>query len=545
MLVELSIKNFAIIDHLQVRFAPGLNVITGETGAGKSILVTALDFLLGGKAFQDMVRSGEDQAVVEASFDLPEKNSLTVMEPDIENREYLLIRRELNRSGKTKAYINGQGTTLQQIREVGTLLIDIMGQHEHQSLLDSANHLNYLDALGNLTAKTNDFIKKYRAWEEKEKRLKCLRAENEQRNERKRLLEFQIEEIDKAALVFGEERDLAQESKALAHAEKILQTCNKIVYQLQEADNSLLGNLSGFDRELQEISCFDTRLQPMKEEIDTARIQLEEVAYNLQRYLHEVDFNPERQIIVEGRLDELYRLKKKYNQSVEELLSYREEMEQEIQRMELSGEEETVLTEEIAELSDVLCREAKILSQQRKCTAENFQHQIGEELALVGIPDCRLPVQFSSVPADGYMLELDGSKIEETGVDKVKFLFSANPGEKPKDLSRIASGGEISRIMLGLKNLLGQKDTINTLIFDEVDVGIGGKTAFMVGEKLKDIAADHQIICITHLPQIARLADLHLVVDKIRQAHRTVSRIRVLSETEQKEEFARMMGPAA
>jgi DNA repair protein RecN (Recombination protein N) len=544
MLIELSIRNFAIIDHLQVRFTHGLNIITGETGAGKSILVTALDFLLGGKVFQDMIRSGENQAVVEASFNLTGRCNFAKMKLDIEDRESLLIRRELNRSGKSKAYINGQATTLQQIREVGRLLIDIMGQHEHQSLLDSANHLNYLDALGNLTKKTNEFLKKYRAWEEKEKRLKCLHAKNKQRNERKRLLEFQIEEIDNAGLMVGEEQDLAQESKALAHAEKIMQTCNKIGYQLQEADNSLLGNLSGLGRELQEISCFDPRLQPMQEEIDTARIQLEEAAYNLQRYLHEVDFNPERQIIVEERLDELYRLKKKYNRSVEELLTYREEMKQEIQQMELSGEEEAALVEEIAELSDVLCREAKILSQQRKCTAEDFQHQIGKELALLGIPDCHLPVQFSTVPAEGSVLEVDGLKIEETGVDRVKFMFSANPGEKPKDLSRIASGGEISRIMLGLKNLLGQKDTINTLIFDEVDVGIGGKTAVMVGEKLKDIAADHQIICITHLPQIARFADQHLVVDKIRQDHRTVSRIRVLSETEQRKEFARMTGLA-
>jgi len=545
MLIDLTIKNFAIIDHLQVSFGSGLNIITGETGSGKSILVTALDFLLGGKVFKDMVRTGEKQAVVEASFDLPEKSSLALGESDIENREALLIRRELNRSGKSKAYINGRSTTLQQIREVGSLLIDIMGQHEHQSLLDSSTHLTFLDSLGNLTAKTNTFLRKYQAWEEKEKRLKYLRTKNEQRNERKRLLEFQIEEIDNAALVVGEEQELAQESKALAHAEKILQTCKKIGYQLQEADDSLLGSLSGIGRELQEISSFDTRLQPMKEEIESAGIQLEEVAYNLQRYLHEVDFNPERQTIVEGRLDELYRLKKKYDRSVEELLAYREEMEHEIQRMELSGEEETVLTEEIAELSDVLCREAKVLSQQRKGAAENFQRQIAKELALLGIPDCHLPVQFSTVPAEGYGLAVDGVKIEETGVDKVKFMFSANPGETPKDLSRIASGGEISRIMLGLKNLLGQKDTIDTLIFDEVDVGIGGKTAVMVGEKLKDIAAAHQIICITHLPQIARFADRHLVVDKIRQAHRTVSRIRVLSEAEQREEFARMMGATA
>lgn len=545
MLVELSIKNFAIIDYLQVSFASGLNIITGETGSGKSILVTALDFLLGGKVFNDMIRTGENQAAVEASFDLPEQSPLMMMEQDTENREYFLIRRELNRSGKSKAYINGRGTTLQQIREVGRQLIDIMGQHEHQSLLDSANHLSYLDALGGLTAKTNEFLKTYRTWEEKEKRLKYLHAKNEQRDERKRLLEFQIEEIDKAALVVEEEQTLVQESKALAHAEKILQTCNKIGYQLQEADNSLLANLSGFDRELQEIANFDTRLQPIQEEIDTARIQLEEVAYNLQRYLHEVDFNPERQIIVEERLDELYRLKKKYNRSVEELLTYREEMEQEIQRLKLSGEEETVLAEEIVELSDVLCREAKTLSQERKSTAENFQRQISEELALLGIPDCRLPVQFSTIPANGYALELDGARIEETGIDKVKFMFSANPGEKPKDLSRIASGGEISRIMLGLKNVLGQKDTINTLIFDEVDVGIGGKTAVMVGEKLKTISADHQIICITHLPQIARFANLHMVVNKIRQDHRTVSRIRVLSEIERKEEFERMMGAVA
>jgi DNA repair protein RecN (Recombination protein N) len=532
MLLELIIENFAIIDRLVVSFAPGLNIITGETGTGKSILVGALDFLLGGKVFKDMIRSGEEKATVEASFNTDHM------------RETLLVKRELFRSGKTKASINNKNSTLQQLKETGKLLVDIMGQHDHQSLLDPANHLAYLDKLADLTVTVQKFSQKHHLREEKIKRMKQLRTEQEIKDERKRLLEFQIEEIDKANLKIGEEQDLIRESKTLAHAEKILQTCRVIKHQLQEADNSLLGALSGFSKDIQEPALLDKRLKPIAEGVDSARIQLEEVAYNTERYLHDADFNPDRQAIVEERLDELYRLKKKYSRSLEELVIYRQEMEQEFQDMQHSQDEERELAEKAEKLSDELCREAHRISRKRKNAAEDLQHKIVAELALLGIPQCRFPVQFLNTPTTGDELGVDGAKIEDTGLDKVNFLFSANPGEKPKNLSNIVSGGELSRIMLGLKNLLGEKDAINILVFDEVDVGIGGKTAIKVGEKLKSISSSHQIICITHLPQIARFADRHLVVDKIRQANRTVSRVRVLAETEQNEELARMMGPA-
>ncbi len=531
MLLKLTIENFAIIDQLEVKFASGLNVITGETGTGKSILVGALDFLLGGKVVKDMIRSGEEKASVEASFNTDRMNRT------------LLIKRELFRSGKTKASIDNKNSTLQQLRVTGKLLVDIMGQHDHQSLLDEANHLGYLDALADLSAVVEKFSGKFRLREEKVKRIIRLRSEQEIRNERKRLLEFQIEEIDKANLTVGEDQDLIRESKTISHAEKILQTCRNIKYQLQEADNSLAGTLSILSKDLQEPARLDGRLKPIAEEIDSARIQLEEVAYNTERYLNDVDFNPDRQAVVEERLDDLYRLKKKYNRSLEELVIYREEMEQEFKNMQHSQYEEGELAEDVEKLSDELCGEAHSISQKRKSAAEKLQKRIVSELALLGIPQCSFPVQFLQNPATGDELEVDGAKIEDTGLDQVNFLFSANPGEKPKNLSNIVSGGELSRIMLGLKNLLGEKDAINTLIFDEVDVGIGGKTAIQVGEKLKMISSSHQIICITHLPQIARFAERHLVVDKIRQAKRTVSRVRVLAKNEQNEELNRMIGP--
>lgn len=543
MLIELTIENFAIIDRLQVRFAPGLNVITGETGTGKSILVGALDFLLGGKVFRDMIRSGEEQTTVEASFDLTGEIIEKLFDGITpEKDKFLLVRRKLFRSGKSAAYINNRSLPLRQLREIGKLLVDILGQHEHQSLLDPESHLPYLDALGNLTEKVVEFSEKYRTLEEKEKILNKLRIEKAQKEERRRLLEFQIGEIDKASLETGEEEDLKRESKSLANAEKILQTCRMIGYQLQESENSLLATLGGFGKSARELSQLDRRLQPIEEGLESARIQLEETAFNLERYLQNVDFNPQRQEMVEERLDELYRLEKKYRRSIEELLSFKEEMEQELKRMKHSGEEEFELTEEVEKLSGELCLEAKILSDERKSAADNFQRQIIEELALLGIPECRFPVRFDNIQATGEGLEIDGLKIGKTGLDQVEFLFSANPGEEPKNLSRIVSGGELSRIMLGLKNLLGQKDAVKTLIFDEVDVGIGGKTAFMVGKKLKNTAIGHQVICITHLPQIARFAHRHLVVDKVRQADRIISRISILTESQREKEFTRMMG---
>lgn len=531
MLVNLTIENFAIIDQLEVSFTSGLNIITGETGTGKSILVGALDFLLGGKVFKDMIRSGEEKATVEASFNRDHPG------------ETLLIKRELFRSGKTKASINNKSSTLQQLKETGKLLVDIMGQHDHQNLLNQANHLAYLDKLADLTICVEKFSQKFHLREEKIKRMRQLRSEQEIKDERKRLLEFQIGEIDRANLTVGEDQDLIKESKRLSHAEKILQACNIIKHQLQEADNSLLGALSGFSKSLQEPAQLDKRLKPIAEGVDSARIQLEEVAYNTDRYLHDADFNPDRQAAVEERLDDLYRLKKKYSRSLDELVIYREEMEREFNDMQHSQDEEDELADMIEKLSGELCREAQGISKKRKSAAEDLQKKIVAELALLGIPQCRFPVQFTISPATEDVLEVDGAKIDDTGLDQVTFLFSANPGEKPKNLSNIVSGGELSRIMLGLKNLLGEKDDISTLVFDEVDVGIGGKTAVMVGEKLKNIAMNHQIICITHLPQIARFAERHLVVDKIRQAKRTVSRVRVLAKNEQNEELTRMMGP--
>jgi DNA repair protein RecN (Recombination protein N) len=545
MLKELNIRNFAIIDHLRVEFAPGLNVFTGETGTGKSIVVDALSLALGERASVDLIRTGCQEAVVEAAFELNGRGTAEVTEflseqgIEMNAGEDLIVRRVLSSSGKNKVYINGSLANLTTLSSLGVRLADIHGQHEHQSLLSHEHQMGLLDSFGDNSALRSALSEDYRRLQSLQKELAELEGGERSRAQREDLLRFQKNEIEASMLRVGEDVDLANEQKLLANSEKIAGLSRAADEALYASDNSVLSGLKKAITSLREVAAIDSRLMPVLDLCEAGRAQIEETAREISAYADSVEFDPDRLEQIGDRLDLIQKLKKKYGSTIEEVIAFGDEASAELERMERSTEEIERLKKEMKAFKTRLTAETQELTKKRGLAARELEKKIEAELSHLGMKRTTFTVKVTQEPGDD---TLDGHKVGPSGVDRVEFLISPNPGEELKPLAKIASGGELSRIMLALKAVLVEGDNIPTIVFDEVDAGIGGGVAEEVGKKLKRVAVKRQVFCITHLPQIASMATSHYGVSKSVKKDRTSAEVRLLDPDERIYEMARMLG---
>ena len=545
MLKELNIKNFAIIDHLRVEFTPGLNVFTGETGAGKSIVVDALNLALGERASADLIRTGCQEAVVEAAFELNHAGTKEIVsllaEQGIEVNpgEDLIVRRVLSSAGKNKVYINGSLANLTTLSVLGTNLADIHGQHEHQSLLSLDRQMDMLDTFGGLDSLREDFAGVYHRLQDVRKELAALETGERDRAQREDMFRFQKNEIEAAMLKPAEDADLTGEQNVLANSEKLAGLVAMVDETLYAADESVLANLKRAVNGLNEIAEIDTRLTGAAQLCESGRAQIEEAAREISSYRERIESDPKRLEQIGDRLDLIQKLKKKYGSTIEEILEFSAKAAAELERMERSTEEIERLKSEIQAIKFGLTDKAAELTKKRGSSAKDLEKKIEAELGHLGMKKTTFSVKIAQESGGD---TLDGRKLGPRGADHAEFLISPNPGEEPKPLAKIASGGELSRIMLALKTILLEGDDIPTLVFDEVDAGIGGAVAEEVGKKLKRIARKHQVFCITHLAQIASMATSHYGVAKSVKNDRTSTEVRLLDTKERVDEIARMLG---
>ena len=545
MLRELRIKNFAVIDEVGLELKGGLNIITGETGAGKSIILNALGLIAGERGSSDIIRNKEDEATVEALFEgLPAEIESKLADGGFEGEGELVIKRVVNRSGKSRIYLNGSLCPLGLLAEVGSSLVHIYGQHEHHTLLQPETHLSLLDAFADLAPLVKTMKENFdvldRAW----RKLNTARESLEQRRREKSLLENQAEELDRSRLKAGEEEELRAAKNILAHSEKLYQGCREGDEVLHEGEAALIGRLSKYAVRLRELALIDQHLRPSVDLVESSLAQLQEVAAQLRRYADRVHFDPGALEQVEDRLAEIQRLKRKYNGSVEEILRLHGEIKTSLAGLEHGEEQIAALEKSFAEARKSAWETAEKISLARQRAATKLKREMEKELRGLGMPETTFEVRFitQDEKSDAPPFFVAGKKLTERGMDQVEFYFSPNPGEPAKPLAKIASGGELSRLMLALKSLVMTPGVVSTLLFDEVDAGIGGRVAEIVGKKLKQVAAHHQVISVTHLPQVAALADAHFVVEKEVEKGRTFTRVKYLNEKNRVDELARMLG---
>jgi len=552
MLLELYIKDYALVEEAMLEFGPGLNVLTGETGTGKSIIIGAVTLLLGGRSASDQIRTGCEEATVHGVFAVSDDASLRTslanlgIEPGEDNT--VVISCLVSREGRSQRRVNGRPVTQGMLADIGEYLVDIHGQHEHQALLKQQRHIEYLDNFAgeegaSLKEQVNAY---YRRLSELEKDLKELRLSERERARRLDLLEFQAQEIDAARLLPGEDLSLAREHDVLASAGELYER-SSVAYSLIHGEDhgipGVIDRLASALEELEPVLRVDDTLRDAKELLQTAQAACEEASREIRVYRDGIDQDPGRLAEIEGRLSAIQRLKTKYGDTVDEILDYRQAIGEEIARLESSAREIASIDGEIAKTRLDLGRVAEKLRNVRMQAAEMLRKHVSRELQELAMDSSVFEVDFreredpEGVPIGGKMLS-----VKAGGVDTVEFLLSANPGEPPKPLVKIASGGEISRVMLALKSLLAQVDEVGTLIFDEIDAGIGGRTATVIGEKLAAIGKVRQVICVTHLPQIACMADIHYSIGKEVSDGRARTVVTKLQDSDRIKEIARMLG---
>ncbi|MBM4146357.1 MAG: DNA repair protein RecN [Nitrospira sp.] len=527
MLKELRIRNLAIIDDLAVGFGEGLNVLTGETGAGKSIIVDSLGLALGSRAQSDLVRSGEKEAVVQAYFEIEEKKGFPDIGVDLS--EGLILRRDLSAAGKSRAYINDTMVSRQTLAEVGRALVDIHGQHEHQSLFSVDKHRDFLDAFGKLQDEQERLEALYQDVEALKRQVTDLGQKSKEREQRLDLLKFQVHEIDAASLSIGEKEKLSEQRAILSNLGRLNELAENAYSALYGAEGSCMERLSSIISKVKEMSSIDHSVSSVLNMLESAFPSIQDAAVSLRGYRDKYDFEPERLSGVEDRLDLIRKLEKKYGEGIENIIRYREDAEREMKGLEHIDEKLYASEADLNAKEVMLLDAAGSLSDKRKNAAQQMEPLIRKELE---------ELAFSNAE---FMIDIKKEAISSHGMDRVEFLFSANPGEPPKPLLKIASGGELSRVMLALKSILADFDSIPVLIFDEVDAGIGGKTAESVGKKLKAIANKHQVLCTTHLPQIASMGDCHLKTEKSQRGERVYVEVKELTGKERLNEVARML----
>ncbi len=534
MLRVLSIDSFALINHLEVEFEDGLNLITGETGSGKSILVDSVALLVGERASQEMVREGFDRASIEGVFSLQRENPawdrLLGAGIDVSEGE-MIIRREIARSGSNKVYINGHLSTLGFLSEIGRSLADIHGQHDQQTLLNPATHLQYLDAFGQNSELCQQVGQAFRELQKVEQLLSRLHQSESERLQKLDTLRFQIAEIGGLRLTPGIQQELEQERDLLASTEKRQQLAALGYQLLYENESSGLSLIDQTQKSLEELAALDPDFQTKASKLLDLRYQLEEVAYAMRDYADAVQWDPARLDTVEERLGEIQKARRKYGATVEEILSYFEEIRAEKARIADSEQQAEELAQQERSLEMKFLELARNLSQKRRRDAESLSRRVERELADLAMEKTVFQVG----------LESGDEHQSEQGIDLAQFLISPNPGESPKPLAKVASGGELSRIILALKSIVSIESYPKTLVFDEVDAGIGGRVATTVGAKLAGIASQDQVFCVTHWPQLASYADRHFHVAKKSKDRRTVVEIKSLKHSERINELARMM----
>ncbi len=538
MLHDLSITNFAIIDELHVSFDDGLNIISGETGAGKSILIGAVSLLLGDRATADMIRSQTDTATVEALFNIedniPLQEKLAQMGFTADGE--LVIRRVISRSGKNRAQINGQMATLANLASISETLINICGQHAHQMILSAENHIDILDEFGGCLGARRDYESVYARYQQICSEMERLETLRRNRAEKTDLIQFHLNEIRDLNPHAGEDAALADEKKVLANVQKLAECANR-AYALLYADRGCINDqIKEVLLQIREIQKIDAELNLSAAEMEGSYAVLQEAALTLRDYAKRLVFDPDRLAAIDERFDALSRLKRKHGGTLDAVLDRRKSMEEELQRVSNIEEELAGLTEG----KDIIVRElrnkARALSVLRRQAAESLAAAVDAEIRDLNMPHASFRVEFLRHCSG------DENSYGPKGGDDIEFYLAANAGEAPKPLQRIASGGELSRIVLALKNVLSRTGSVATIVFDEVDQGIGGATAEIVGRKLKEVSADHQVICITHLPQIASFGGRHLRVAKHVIDGRTATVVDQIDEREKVEEIGRMLG---
>ncbi len=552
MLRTLYIRDYALIEELEVEFGSGLNILTGETGAGKSILIGALKMILGERADTDMIRSGARKAIVEGVFDEADTPRLkALLEANaIEPMPQLIVRREIM-VGQSRAFINDTPASIQLLRDVAALLIDLHGQHEHQSLLRTETHLELLDNFGSLGGLRETYQRYYETVARLMREREALMARRRELQEQKERYAFEIEEIDRVRPQEGEEEALEAELRILENAEQLYEATARLYEMLYESENAVHDQLVLARNELQDLVRIDRSFEEALEEIRSAQISVAEIAKFLQDYNARIEFNPERLEAIRSRLVELELLKRKYGGTLEAVLAHRAEIgRQYALAVDFEGALER-LDQQLGEALQALSTAAQRLSAKRHEVAERIERAIEAELAGLGMPAAQFAVRFTRRPdPEGWIvLPVSGREPERytaftTGMDQVEFYLTTNPGEPLRPLTRVASGGEVSRIMLALKTILAKSDRLPILVFDEIDTGISGAIAHRVGERLHELANYHQIIAITHLPQIAAFGDVHFLVEKVLEAGRAKTRIRRLSDEERAHQVAALMSGA-
>jgi DNA repair protein RecN (Recombination protein N) len=537
MLTQLTIRNFAIVSDLEVELNRGMTVISGETGAGKSIMLDALGLCLGDRADSDSVNSGAERAELTASFDIRQipQARLWLSEHDLEgDPQECHLRRVITREGRSRSYINGRPTPLALLRELGQYLVDIHGQHEHQRLLKKDHHRVLLDEFGNHTELTEEARRLYHKWRRQHAELEQLTQVSDERNARIQLLSYQVEELEQLALTQGELEQLEHEQQLLENAGSLLSTGQQLL-NISHEDDSLncQSMLHHCLQLLQQLGTEDSRLQQANEMFNSALIQVEEAGREVRHFLEAVEINPERQQEVEERLTVIYDVARKHRLLPEQLIEFQQSLQQELMGLTRSDNEIELLADEVESAWQSYLKTAAELSLARQQQAEHLDRLVDTQLHALGMPDAR----FSAC-----LTPLDTERYSANGLEEVEFLISTNEGQPARALAKVASGGELSRISLAIQVVTAQTSSTPTLVFDEVDVGIGGAIAEVVGRMLRELGERVQVLCVTHQPQVAAQGHQHLFVSKKGQKGTSQTRVSRLSEAQRVEEVARMLG---
>ena len=534
MLELLHIENIAIIERADIAFGSGFNALTGETGAGKSIVIDALGAVLGQRTSRELIRTGAEKAFVSATFggvpeELPglEENGLAPEEDGT-----LLLQRELYGDGKNVCRVSGRPVTVAQLRRIGASLLNIHGQHDGQQLLDEEQHLFYLDRFGRVDAELTAYRERFDAWRATKREMDALKMDEAERARRVDMLHHQIDELERADLQEGEEETLLARRNILRNGEKFLSAISAADACLNGGDESLgaVSAIKEAEDALRGLRSLGDEFVELSDRLESLRCEAYDLAETIRDKKDEYDFSPQELDAVESRCDQLYRLKKKYGSSVEEMLTYLERSREELDRIEYADDRLAQLAEKCKSQERAAREAARVLTDKRRAAAKELETRISRELSELDMPKLRFSIDFQE------------KELSEDGTDTVEFLMSANVGEDLRPIRKIASGGELSRIMLALKNVLAEQDSVMTMVFDEVDTGVSGRAAQRVAEKLARLSRTRQVLCVTHLPQLTAMADVHFGVEKGEENGRTLTRVRELDRAARRAEIARMSG---
>jgi len=550
MITRLYVENFAIIDRIEVSFQPGFNVITGETGAGKSIVIEALGLALGERGNTDMIRTGMNRTIVECEVAISDgrQNEIrNILESEDIPAEFpLILRRELRNNGRSRAFINDTPCAVNVLKSVGDLVVDMHGQHEHQSLLNQDTHITFLDEYAGHQELLSEVQDRYNQWTKADAELRALKKKQRELSEKEDLYSFQLKEIRSVKPDPGELEDLEQERKILSNSQRIAELVQGLQQMLYEGESSVYDQLVMAEHNLRELAQIDESVAEYSEECNSATVTIKEIGNFLNQYGDDIESEPGRLNQIEERIVALRKLMKKYGPTLEDVITYQEKIGNLLDEFENFDSEIKRLAQRKTEAATALADACEKLHESRVKSAEQFSNSTEKILHNLGMEKSAFRVDVAYNLRDEGAIEIDGHTVmpDTSGADTIEFYITTNPGEGEKPLAQIASGGEISRTMLAIKSVLAGKDNISSVIFDEIDIGISGRISRVVAEQLQALAQFHQVICITHLPQIASMGDTHFVVGKHVEDERTQTEIRELDDEDRVEEIASLVGGA-